>query len=145
MKKLLTLSAIALMGMALISSCSKSSSSSPSYSMDATIAGKSFSGTNCTATISGASLAVDGGVFTSSPVYPYLTLGIFNYTGTGTYAIGGTSVNLGGVDSSASVVLVSQYGTVTITSVSPNIVGTFSFTCSDSTKVSGGTFTAKIN
>jgi hypothetical protein len=145
MKKFLSLSAVALMGMALISSCSKSSSStSSSYSMKATVNGAAFNGTNCIATISGTTLALNGGSYTTAtPTYPYFTIGIENYSGVGTYALNGSTSNIAGIDSSASSVLASAYGTVTITSVSPNIVGTFSFTLSDSTKVTSGTFTAK--
>ena len=147
MKKLLTLSAIALMGMAVISGCSKSSSSSPSYTMTATIAGKSFNGTNCIASVAGGQLVVDGGAFTTATAtYPYIALSVANYTGTVTYSFCGTTLNVAGIDSSASSLPVSQYGTITVTAASSTVIsGTFSFTCSDSTKVTGGTFSAKVD
>ena len=43
----------------------------------------------------------------------------------------------------SSTILLSVYGTASIISVSPNVMGTFSFTCSDSTKVEQGTFSVK--
>jgi len=133
--------AVASIGIATFSGCSKSSSS-PSYSMNATINGKSFSSSNATATIvaTDSSLAV-----VSATTYPYVTLAIYNYKGVGTYTTSSSVTNLFGIDSSTSSAVIATTGTVTITSVSSSVVsGTYSFTCTDNTTVTGGTFTAHV-
>ena len=68
----------------------------------------------------------------------FLFVWIYSYTGAlGTFAMGSTSY--GGVYKapSASTGSPSVYGTLTITSVTPDLTGSFSFTCADSTHVSG--------
>jgi hypothetical protein len=143
MKKNLTILAIAILGLVAFAGCKKSSSSS-NGTMSATIGGKSFTGNDCFfSTVSG--LVIDG--FNGSGttlVYPYFTLAVTGYTAgsTGTYTIDGFT-NIAGIDSSGTNVAVAAYGTITVTSAtSSSLKGTFSFTCTDSTKVTLGSFTA---
>jgi len=151
MKKLFIFSAFAVIGITVISSCKKSISSSlssgPNAHMSATINGASFSGSFCYDTLESGLMEIYGYKYNGGTTTPYPLLGIVIgvYTGVGTYSLGfvGSALNnYGYIDSSVAATPACQYGTVTITSVSPNLVGTFSFTCPDSTKVTGGTFTA---
>jgi hypothetical protein len=144
MKKTLTIAAMAVLGLAAFTGCSKSSSS-PSNTMTATINGASYSGT-CTAAINNGNLEIASGTGGTSLIYPSLVIGTSNYTGTGTYTQSSSNTLVFGIDSSSSLVLVSSTGTITITSASStSISGTFSYTCTDSTKVTNGSFTAKVN
>jgi hypothetical protein len=146
MKKLLTFSAIALFGMALISGCSKSSSSSPSYSMTASVSGTSYSAGNCIAVNNGTYIVIEGiGGATTAPTFPYLAISLTNYNKTtGTFNFDSSqTTNWAEYLTSSSTYKISKSGSVTITSVSPNITGTFLFTCTDGTVVSSGSFTAK--
>jgi len=147
MKKIFTGTAIALIGFAAFSGCIKISAANPSSSMKATINGAAFNATNCIATTPGGTLTVNGSNNSTGTSYANINIGIFNYTGVGTYAIPGASgVNFITIDSSGTLVGASSaYGAVTITSVSSTIIGTFSFTALDSDKVTGGTFTAQID
>jgi hypothetical protein len=135
-----------MMGFFLMLSCSKSSTSG--YSMSAIVNGAAFSGSNCYAQKSGTTLTINGGNFSGTVlnVYPIITLTVYNYNGaTGTYTFG---ANLGGgvLDSSAtSNAIVSKSGSLTITSVSPSIAGTFTFTANDGTTLTNGTFNALLN
>lgn len=147
MKKIFTIAAIALMGLALFSGCSKSDST-PSYSMKASLGGTSFNSSNCiAATYPGTSFIEIygmGGTLTA-PTFPYVALFLYNYAKTtGTFTIDSTlSTNYAEIVTSATTFKLAKSGTITITSVSPNIVGTFSFTATDGTAVTGGSFTAK--
>ena len=147
MKKILMIAAIAGVGLATFSGCSKSSSSSPSESMTAKINGANYSNSNVTATISGPSMSVSSSTGVTTITYPFVTFGVFNYTGVGTYTANSSGgMNVFGIDSSTTAALVGAYGTVVVSSASSSYIsGTFSFTCSDSTKVTSGTFTAKVN
>lgn len=63
-----------------------------------------------------------------------------NYT-TGTFTIDtGANSFRASYENNAINFVMASYGTVTLTSLSPNLMGSFSFTCTDSTSVSGGTF-----
>jgi hypothetical protein len=128
--------------------CSKSDSSTPTYSMtwtegttNYTIPSSSVTSTSTTTN----NINVAGATTTSSAA-----LYFFNYTkATGTFPI--TMSSAGGTTPFATAIYLSNstphtplYGTTTITSVSSTLVqGTFSFTCTDSTKVTNGTFTSK--
>ncbi len=146
MKKIFTIAAIALMGLALFSGCSKSDST-PSYTMKESIGGTSFSSSNClSASYSGIFTEIYGFEGNSvTPTYPYIGLFLINYAKTtGTFTIDSTMTsNFAQIVTSATTNKLAKTGTITITSVSPNIVGTFSFTVTDGTAVTGGTFTAK--
>ena len=66
-----------------------------------------------------------------------------NYT-TGTYTIDtGANSAHASYQSNAFAFEMAAYGTVTLTSVSPNIIGTFDFACADSLKVQEGNFSVK--
>ncbi len=145
MKKIFTIAAIAFMGLALFSGCTKSDST-PSYSMKASIGGASFSTSNCFAASTGTFVEIEGlGGTLTAPTYPYVTLWLLNYAKTtGTFAIDSTmATNYAQIVTGATSFKIAKSGSITITSVSPNIVGTFSFTAIDGTAVTGGTFTAK--
>ena len=148
MKKLLTVLAIAAIGSASLFSCKKSDSTSTTYSMKATINGVAFNGSSCYGSTSSGALGLSGGTGTSSAsmTFPFITFTISSYTGVGTYTLGttGTTVNVATLDSTAVTAPVALYGSLVVTGTNP-LTGTFSFTCADSTKVTGGTFTAKTN
>lgn len=139
MKQKVVLITIALAGMTLFSGCKKTGSTSGT--IKATINGVDFSTNHCIVH-SGSHLAVDGGSYRSTPPSAYIMLDIYHYTGVGTYNITDSTVGAA-VDSSATVIPIAIYGTVVVTATSPNIVGTFSFTCADSTKVTNGSFNVK--
>ena len=149
MKKILTIAVIAMIGLLTFAGCSKSSSGS-SNTMKATIGSTAFSSNNCIFSINAGLLGIYGYTASGATVsYPNISIGINNYTSgsTGTYTISDTSTNIvAGVDSSATSAIVAQTGSIVITSSSSSsISGTFNFTCTDGTKVTGGTFTAKLN
>ena len=100
-----------------------------------------YSAIHVTATLTGSSLTIQGTYWKPLDI---ITLNISNYThSTGsvyfnksdlTNANGSAIYNIPGkVDSS-------QHGVITITSTTPLITGTFSFTNKDSSKISNGTF-----
>jgi len=71
-----------------------------------------------------------------------ISLTVYNYVAqTGNVTIDGVYAQ-GSYDSTASAFTVENgsHGTITFSAVAPQIVGTFNFTCTDSTKVSNGTF-----
>ena len=72
-----------------------------------------------------------------------ITMSIPNYANaTGTFRV--EDLELGAAYApSSSAGIVAAHGVITLTSISPNFEGTFSFTCVDSTKVTGGTFSTK--
>ena len=144
MKKLLTYGAIAVYGLAVMTGCKKSdsSSSSASYTMSATIGGHAFSGAKCIAGINGAQLAIVGGLDGTAATFPNITINVQSYTGLGTYPIqifSTTYFNTATLDSTLTQAAPAAYGSVIVTGTSP-ITGTFSFTCTDSTKVTNGSF-----
>jgi len=148
-KKLVSIAIFATCISALIS-CSKKSSSpavvtpvttSP-YFMKATINGSSFNAyTIETDTASG--LRVTLGYESQTSAFPYINLSI-TATAIGTYSIDGFDA-LAQIDSSASSGAVNaSYGSITISAINDTAVtGTFYFTCTDSTRVTNGTFYAK--
>jgi hypothetical protein len=111
----------------------------------ATINGLTFTGSNCTSEMLIKSLFIVGGNFTdsSNTNLPNITL-IINTNGlvsTGAFPIDENSYKAL-IDSTPYLQLAAVEGTINIISASPDIVGTFSFTCSDSTKVTNGSFIA---
>jgi hypothetical protein len=114
--------------------------------MKASIGGTSFNASNCISVSSGTFVEIEGmGGTATAPTYPYVALWLNNYTKTtGTFTIDSTMLtNYAEVVYSLTSVKLAKSGTITITSTSPSIVGTFSFTATDGTAVTGGTFTAK--
>jgi hypothetical protein len=121
--------------------------SSPSYNLSASVGGKAYTSALCIAYSTGGTIEIESETTTSgaSITYPYIALycgntalktGTFNFDTTqlanyATYVTSDTSLKL------------AKSGSVTITSISPNVVGTFNFTCQDGTVVSSGTFVAE--
>lgn len=145
MKRNLAFIALTLMGLAMFYSCKKSSSGgSPVYPLTATVNGTAFNAQNCIALATDSSLDIYGGNFKGSiPVYPFVLVSILKYKGVGTYDLGTNWIAMGYVDSSNSAQPASLRGTLVITAATPDIIGTFSFACNDSTKVTSGSFKAK--
>jgi hypothetical protein len=121
--------------------CSKNNGSTTGVnsanSMTASVSGKSFSTNDVTIGGDYTYLSIWGSLANS-----YIAVYIDQYKGAGTYPIGTqwyvpTQYSVNGQAKYA------VHGTVTITATTPKIVGTFSFTCDDSTKVASGTFNAK--
>jgi len=71
-----------------------------------------------------------------------ITLTIYNYTAqTGNVTINGVNAQATyDSTSSPSNIENAYYGNINLTAVSPQLIGTFNFTCTDSTKVKNGTF-----
>ena len=147
MKNLRSLIALAMCAFLALAGCTKKSSSSgsgsssSSNSMTATAGGTAFSasGTSVVASVNGDILAVAG----VTPANASITLNIIQYAnGTGTFQCDGTHATIlyGPAPGTA---LGGSHGVITLTSISPNFEGTFSFTCNDSTKVTSGTFLVK--
>ena len=153
MKQTITLTAAIVFTLLGLFGCKKSSDSTASYIMSASIGGTQFSASNCleSQTLTGIAITGGNGTFTtnSNPtVYPFIFLSIDNFSGVGTYTINPlTTTASGGIYYSANFSSTNPkpavYGTIVITATSPNIVGNFSFTCLDSTKVTNGVFVAK--
>ena len=150
MRKNITLLAIAILGMVAFFSCKKSDNNNANNinvngSMTATIGTTAFKAPYCDATVYDTLFTVTGSTSDTGITYPYIILSVTDYKGIGTYTIPGGSDRNGNVATvyyTDSTGAQSVYGTVSITAITPNIVGTFSFTCSDSTKVTNGTFSA---
>lgn len=123
---------------ALLPACKKSDDkkSTKTTYMTAVINGQGFTAVVTTSAISGTRLTLSGG---ASGGYPSIVLAPGLYNGAGYYDLG-LSANYGSVDSAFGVSNQIRYGNLTISATTPNIVGTFDFTCFDSTKVTNGTF-----
>jgi hypothetical protein len=125
----------------IFSACNKSSSNSQG-TFNATINGAAFNNA-AFAQKSGTALNIDGAAtfYSATPSYPVVIITLGNYTGVGTYTVGGGALNGIAIDSSAtsnsSVVI---RGQVVITAASPTLTGTFYGTCLDSTKITNGSF-----
>jgi hypothetical protein len=150
MKRIMTLSAILMLGLVFFAGCSKKSDS-PSYSMKATIGGTAFSVTNCYAVLNNGVLSITGssGTSTSGTTPPFFTVVINTYTTATTYTLDTTALvpNIGGTYSptlNIADMKGAKSGSVTISSASSSsYTGTFNFILTDGTAVTGGTFTAK--
>lgn len=125
----------------------KKPATNPSVYMKATINGQTFFGSNCVSTVANNYLFINGGNLTDTigpSQFPQINL-ILNTSGstlTGTYVIDGVN-NKAKLDSAIYVEYSSYSGTVTISSAKASYIsGSFQFTCSDSTKVTNGAFTA---
>lgn len=161
MKKLTIACAVGAIALFTISGCKKKTDSTPvATSMTATINGVAFSGSTSLFAINNGDLEVDGGNLNTQNnvsvqlLDPYIRLKIANYIAgtTGTYSFNTASGSYTGsaeIDSnSVSIdgIIMGTTGTITITSSTSSVIsGTFSFNCADSTKVTNGAFTAKLN
>ncbi len=114
--------------------------------MNATINGKPFNGKNCFFSNALDPINITGGTFTDpASSFPSMRLGIGNYTGVGTYAMGQYSTTTGwsgaALDLAYGQTRNSVSGKIVITSASP-LKGTFDFVCDDGTVVADGSFCA---
>jgi hypothetical protein len=147
MKQKIILIAFTLLGVATFYGCKKSSSS-PSYSMKASLGATAYSAGNCIASSDGAGgLTITGlGGATTAPTFPYVSIQIAVWSNaTGTFNFDSTGVNnFAQYILSDSTARTSKTGSVVVTAVSSTAVtGNFTFTCTDGTVVTGGTFNAK--
>jgi len=142
MKKYIALFVLALC-LALFQGCSKDSGT-VSYTMRAIINGVAYTSSGITAQQTNSLLIITGKASAGSG-YPNMELYISNYTGVGTYSLVSPNYqNFADIDSSAfSNRPASVSGSIVITAASPDIIGTFSFTMDDATKVTKGTFASK--
>lgn len=167
MKKNILLLACAALLVITTERCKKSDTNSNStggdpslYTMTATINGVSYKGIGCTAVINGTELSIS-----EESTKPYMFLTINGYTGANTYPIGTPTVddpvpNKAVFDSTALSSPAPAYtGSITITSTSPTISGTFNFMATstyldtanqqynyvtDTISVSNGSFNAQL-
>lgn len=126
--------------------CKKEAKTSPAqsytYDMTATINGVPFKESNCTflEEMSFFYLNADS---VSRQFYPRIQFGFINAFDTGWYNFPSAGAHVE-IDSSAQNSIEAAYGHLHVdTRSSEMITGTFSFTCTDSTKVTNGSFTAK--
>jgi hypothetical protein len=147
MKRILTIALIAIAGVSAFCSCSKKSSS-PSYTMTASLGSSAYNAPNCIAVPTGTTMVIEGiGGTGTVATFPYVQLIIANWaTKTGTYSFDST---LAGSYAqyllNSTTIKISKSGSVVVTSASATTIsGTFSFTCTDGTTVTGGTFTATV-
>ena len=146
MKKILFFAATAVINFSALTGCKKSDSS-PSYSMKATIGSTSFNTSHCLAVAASGGLTITGWSGTSTTATaPMIDIVIVNWNqSTGTITFDSTMTT--GYEQylpNTTTTSLEKTGTVTITSVATNSVsGTFSFTASDGTVVSAGSFTAQ--
>ena len=145
--------AVFIIAATIFTGCTPStSSSSSSYVMKATISGSTpMNGSICLAALVSSTLGITGSTVTGGIAGPpQINLSIGSWSGTtGTFPLtnvsSATSGNFGQYISTTGVLAkVSSAGNLIITSVtSTQIKGTFSFTCTDGTVVSAGSFTAQ--
>ena len=147
MKKLLGISAI-LLALIVIASCKKSNNTTSPYNMKASIGTFSFDAEGQTKANSsgsssgGISLVYLRGTSTDGKVIKITLISGATWPGVGTYSVDTAGAACDyypyGPDSTYTY---ATTGIVTLTAVTPNYVGTFSFTCADSTQVKNGSFT----
>jgi|GEM_PF-1800226 len=161
MKKLLTLSALILIGLAAFTGCKKSSSSTPtttptsptsSYYMTGTSGGTAFSLNNSVTMIGTAhARLLEGfngdysiiGLTIATSTFPSYSFTFWNADTVGNYIIDNDNIQVIVARSMFDIHSV-VHGTMTITtSDSFTIAGTYNFTLDDSTTVTGGTFKSK--
>lgn len=146
MRKLILIAATTIVGFGAMTSCTKKSDS-PSYSMKATVGTTAFTTSHCIATASAGSLTIVGWSGTSTvAAAPMMDIVITSWNGTTGTTNFDTTISTGYEQyvQTSTATLQARTGTVNITSVSTSAIsGTFSFTATDGTSISGGTFTAQ--
>lgn len=149
MRTLVTLSTVSMLALFSLQGCKKKDTTTPpvvtpAQFMKATVGVNSFS-------VTGTSQAYSSGSSSGGLNYIYIygvaankqsiKITLINNAGTGTTAIGTGNAAAEyapyGFDSTYSNAV---SGSVTLTALTPNIVGTFNFTCADSTQVTNGSF-----
>ncbi|MCD6013639.1 MAG: hypothetical protein K0Q79_3501 [Flavipsychrobacter sp.] len=116
--------------------------------MKAKIDGQEYNNANCMAVLVDHTLVIEGlGSSSPFPTYPYIAIAIPTWFGaTGPYPLDSLlgHPNLRYFDAPNNY-RISEYGTVTINSVSSELItGTFFCTTKDTTEITSGAFTAKI-
>ena len=139
MKNLLKFSFIALLSISIFTSCTKQSAertTSVQYlsATSGTIGSFYSSGTLLTANgATGAKIEIQATSSSGATMYLWLN----PYSGTiGVFPLGTTGV-VGLEYTTISTAIMSVHGTLTLTSVTPDIIGTFTYTGSDSAVVTG--------
>jgi len=139
MKKIVALAAVSIVFIMALTSCSKTDDTVPASGMGAVTGVHTF----FVAPPLFTAVRTSGNLYlaasdTANKRSIYITVN--NFTGnTGTVNVDNNFVTAI-YDSSATHTTHGYTGTVTFTSVSPQLVGTFNFNCLDSTKVKTGTF-----
>jgi len=112
------------------------------YQLSATINGSPYSQSGCYYTEKYSFLAINRDS-DALQRFPRVSVQVINMFDTGTYDLNSAGA-FGRIDSSAQIDIVDAYGTLHVATRNDSVViGTFSFTCVDSTKVTNGSFTAK--
>jgi hypothetical protein len=150
MKKHLTFVAIAFLGISTLYSCTKSSSSSSSpYVMSVSKNGTTVSASGKTAVyavVAGTDLQIYGETISGKDTSGFV-FNIVDYAGAGTYSLSDSTdlaeyVSTNGTTAS---IIMAQSGTVVVKSATSSVVtGTFSFTGTDGTQFTNGTFNAAL-
>jgi len=146
MKSFLTFAAFALVGLAIFTGCQKSEPTTTTYKMSVDVGSKPMYFGNCFVNISynplGASNYVLEGVQDSAD-FPSVFIAM-PYVATGVYNIGSGSTPYYAKYFSDTVTShIASSGVLVISSTSPAVVGTYSFTCTDGTVLSKASFVAK--
>ena len=147
MNKIVPISVLALLGMLMMTGCIKKKDTPISYTMTANVGGTAYKAALCIAFAGSSTMEIEAETTTSGATitYPYINLWL---TGTsfslGTFSFDSTMArNYAEYIISTSSFKIAQSGSITITSVTPNVVGTFSFTCTDGTTITDGKFVAE--
>ena len=146
MRKILTFVVFALLSLGVFTGCQKSEPTTTTYKMTVDIAGKATYFGNCFVNISynplGASNYVLEGVQDSAD-FPTVLIGM-PYVATGIYNIGSSSTPFYAKYFSDTITThIAASGILVISSTSPAVIGTYSFTCTDGTVLSKAIFIAK--
>ena len=148
MKRLLTIAATLMIGIVTVTFTGCGSSSTIAVypnTMTATIKGVlafSASGSNINVSKTNGTLNISATATSKSKI----TITIPSYAATlGTFAINDIGLPVGASYDSLGngTLLLASTGTITFITVSPYLQGTFSFVCSDSTKITSGAFKTK--
>ena len=143
MRKTITVAILLFAGSFAILSCKKSKNDTKPYNMTANIGGTAFNQDSCGFTYNLLD-TTDAQIYawTASTYYPGIQIFFSAYHGAGTYAISNPGTVIAEIQNSASSADGASSGTVVITSVYPTVTGTFNFTTTTGTVVSGGSFRA---
>ena len=129
---------------ALIVTCSFSCSKNQYMGyMNATVNGSSWNTGEVIATKTTEGLTIQG---TLTGTMSNIAVSLPRNYSTGTYTIDSSNLNAHGsyvAHSYDNTILLARSGTVTVKSLSPYVEGTFSFVCTDSTKIENGSFSVK--
>jgi hypothetical protein len=153
MRQFTLIAVFSLFSISMFTGCFPTASSvAPSYGMTATIGSTHLNATVVNAYSTMNILAITGSSVNGSAAgRPQINITVPNWNGAaGTFTL---MPGMGGtfngpfaeyIPTDSSYALLSQHGTVVVNSVSTStITGTFSFTCTDSTAVTAGSFIAK--